>query len=105
MVKHRADYDALFEEFMTGYIETQSSGDGVPWCMSIEMLSQAFASFVMTVKNETNMMQDIEVATCRLLKEYLSYHKTNIKMFGTVRINGTPKLTVTGIRLKKVPSA
>lgn len=103
-IKNHTDCNDSFAEFMRDYIELQPEGATVaPWCMSIEMLSQAYASFVMSVTKESSIMWNIEENTYKLLLYYLAHNKTKITYFGSVKLSGEPKITVAGIRLKKLP--
>lgn len=92
-----------FSEFMREYIEIQPTQDEPPWCMSIEMLTHAYETFLMFTQNKV-LMQDN--AVYKLLRNYMSDNPSNITLLGcNIEHNHTPNITVTGIRLKKVPQS
>lgn len=94
------DDNEYFSEFMHDYIEIQTTQDEPPWCMSMEMLTQAYESYLMFTKNKV-LMQD--TGAYKLLLNYMSNNTLNINLLGVKReYNGIPKVTVAGIRLKKV---
>ena len=95
------DNNECFSEFMHEYIEIQTTQDEPPWCMSMEMLTQAYETFLIFTKNKVLMQHN---AAYKLLRNYMSDNPVNINILGVNREHsGIPKVTVTGIRLKKVP--
>lgn len=98
----------LFTEFMRDYIELQEDQNEPPWCMSIELLTQAFKTFVLKVKNQSMVIANSdEQYVYQLLREYINDEEipsSNINIFGFLADSNVPKVTATGIRLKKVPT-
>ena len=102
-IKKMANNDELFAGFMQDYIEIQRLSNEPPWCMSIEMLTQAYQTYVIKVK-KASRYGITEYNVYKLLKKYIADHPSNINILGVVTHLVSPKLTVTGIRLRKVPA-
>ncbi len=99
--KALAGENDLFAEFVNEYIQIQTDTEEAPWCMSLEMLAQAYGHFLMTIKNLGKYVYEIEETTLKRLEYYMSHNDTIITTFGLRNGNGTLRMTITGIRLKR----
>jgi hypothetical protein len=92
-----------FTEFMHDYIQIQTD-DEVPWCMSFDMLLQAYETFLFKVKKVNGLLfTDFDKNVYNNLTQYISENTSNVNILGSFNEHSVPKMTITGIRLKKVP--
>ena len=92
---------------MRDYIEVQTSQDHPPWCMSLDLLTQAYETFTIKVIGKTSsslFMVHPEYNVYQLMMQYMSHNPSyNINLLGVVTDVSSPKVSFAGIRLKKVP--